>query len=124
MQYPAREKSSGLTFIEQEDLRVSDQGTSDSDSLLLSSRQLRSLVTHERVEAIGQADDKVVLETDKLNLAKAIQVIRLGLAYDIGVLASLNQLFLRNFSGRFVCAEPIQQEQYRKSAPHQGQAPS
>lgn len=55
----------GLTFIEQEDLRVSDQGTSDSDSLLLSSRQLRSLVTYERVKAIGQADDEIVLEENE-----------------------------------------------------------
>lgn len=100
----------GLTFIEQEDLGVSDQGTSDSDPLLLSSRQLRSLVTYERVKAIGQADNKVVLEKNKrlqISLARARQTIRLGLAYDVGVLASLNQLFLRHFSGRFVRAEPV-----------------
>lgn len=110
MQYPAREKISGLTFIEQEDLGVSDQGTGNSDSLLLSSRQLRSLVTYERVKAIGQADDKVVLGKNKrvkMSSAKAMQTIRIGLAYDVGVLASLNQLFLRHFSGRFVRAEPV-----------------
>lgn len=101
-----------LTFIEQEDLGVSDQGSGDSDSLLLSSRQLRSLVTYKRVKAIGQADDEVVLANKRLqiSLAKAIQTIRVGLAYDVGVLASLNQLFLRDFSGRFVCAEPVPEE--------------
>ena len=44
----------GSAFIEDEDLRLADEGTGESDSLALAAGQLRALLAHHGIETVGE----------------------------------------------------------------------
>lgn len=77
------------SFVKEQDFRISNEGTSDSDTLLLTTRKLRAFPTDFSVKTIWQGYDKVVLKQ------KLILFLENGCwTHDIGILAGCINLIL------------------------------